>query len=70
MGLGGFWHWLVLIAVIAVLFGPKRIPALMTDLAGGIRAFRRGLAAPDEPPPGSTPPGNPAGTTERKPSDG
>lgn len=52
MGIGSIWHWLILALVIAILFGSKRIPELMADVAGGIRAFKRGLSEhpnPDTP---------------------
>lgn len=55
MGIGSIWHWLVLALVIAVVFGSKRIPGLMADLAGGIRAFKRGLSEPDTPEAADTP---------------
>ena len=50
--MGGFslWHWLFLIAVVAVLFGGKgKISGLMGDFAHGIRNFRDGLKDPNAP---------------------
>lgn len=55
MGVTSLWHWLILGLVIAVLFGSKRIPGLMGDLAGGIRAFKRAMAAPDPTPDATLP---------------
>ena len=37
MGIGSIWHWLVLILVITLLFGSKRIPELMNDLAVNLK---------------------------------
>lgn len=38
------WHWLVVIAVAALMFGGKgKLSGLMGDAAKGIKAFREGL---------------------------
>lgn len=36
-------HWVVVLAVVLILFGAGRVPKAMGDLARGIRAFRTGL---------------------------
>lgn len=44
--MGGFslWHWVIIIAVVALLFGGKgKISGLMGDLAKGIKAFKSGM---------------------------
>ena len=44
--MGGFsiWHWLIVIAVVAVVFGGRgKLSGLMGDAAKGIRAFQDGL---------------------------
>ena len=44
------WHWLILIMVVALLFGGKgKISSLMGDFASGIRNFKEGLTDPNEP---------------------
>lgn len=51
--MGGFsiWHWLILIAVVAVLFGGKgKISGIMGDVASGIRNFKDGLKDPVKEP--------------------
>jgi sec-independent protein translocase protein TatA len=60
--MGGFslWHWLIVIAIIALLFGGKgKISGLMGDLAKGIKAFKSGMKedeTADAPPPQVAPP--------------
>jgi sec-independent protein translocase protein TatA len=55
MGGLSLWHWLVIIAVVAVLFGGKgKISNLMGDFAKGIKAFKSGMK--DEETAGATPP--------------
>jgi sec-independent protein translocase protein TatA len=50
MGGFTFWHWLVVLAVVVVLFGGKgKISGIMGDVAHGIRNFKEGLKDPNEP---------------------
>ena len=49
MGSFSIWHWLILIMVVALLFGGRgKISNLMGDLAQGIRNFREGLKDPND----------------------
>jgi sec-independent protein translocase protein TatA len=49
MGSFSMWHWLILIAVVALLFGGRgKISGLMGDFAHGIRNFKEGLKDPNE----------------------
>lgn len=43
MGSLSIWHWLIVLAVVLVLFGRGKIPELMGDVAKGIRNFKHGL---------------------------
>lgn len=52
MGSFSVWHWVIVLAVVLLLFGRGKIPELMGDVAKGIRSFKNGLsdetAAPAE----------------------
>lgn len=67
--MGGFslWHWLIVIAIVALLFGGKgKISGLMGDLAKGIKAFKSGMKddeTADAPPPPQVPPPSSATVT-------
>lgn len=43
MGSFSIWHWIVVIAVILLLFGRGKISDLMGDVANGIKAFKKGM---------------------------
>ncbi|HET9402551.1 MAG TPA: twin-arginine translocase TatA/TatE family subunit [Candidatus Acidoferrales bacterium] len=52
-------HWLIVLAVIVLLFGGKKIPEVMRGLGEGIRNFKEGMhntgSGPQSPaPPAST----------------
>ena len=49
MGLG-FWHILILVLVIVLLFGQGKISDVMGDVAKGIKSFKKGLTEDDTPP--------------------
>ena len=44
MGSLSIWHWVVVIAVVLLLFGRGKISDLMGDVAQGIKAFKKGMA--------------------------
>jgi sec-independent protein translocase protein TatA len=44
MGGLSIWHWIIVIAVILLLFGRGKISELMGDVAQGIKAFKKGMA--------------------------
>ncbi|NKB44056.1 MAG: twin-arginine translocase TatA/TatE family subunit [Alphaproteobacteria bacterium] len=48
MGTLSIWHWVVVLVVVLLLFGKGKIPALMGDVAKGVKAFKSGLKD-DEP---------------------
>ena len=52
MGSLSIWHWLVVIAVVALLFGGRgKISELMGDVAKGVKSFKKGLSDDDEEAP-------------------
>jgi len=49
MGSFSIWHWLIVLVVVALLFGGRgRLSGIMGDAAKGIRAFRDGLKGEGE----------------------
>ena len=48
MGSLSIWHWIIVIAVVLLLFGGRgKISNLMGDFASGIKAFKKGMAEDD-----------------------
>jgi len=48
MGSLSIWHWIVVIAVVLLLFGRGKISDLMGDVAHGIKAFKKGMQDDDK----------------------
>ncbi len=67
-------HWLIVLAIIVLLFGGKKIPEVMRGLGEGIKNFKEGMNGPHNtttvptqptaPPPATAPP--PVVTEEKK----
>jgi sec-independent protein translocase protein TatA len=49
MGFGSIWPWLIVLAVVLLLFGRGKVSELMGDVAKGVKSFRSGLAEDDQP---------------------
>jgi sec-independent protein translocase protein TatA len=53
-------HWLIVLAIILLLFGGRKIPELARGLGEGIRSFKEGMSGgshtPPSPPQQSAPP--------------
>jgi sec-independent protein translocase protein TatA len=48
MGSLSIWHWMLLAAVVLLLFGGKgKISDIMGDVAKGVKAFKKGMADDD-----------------------
>lgn len=48
MGAMSASHWLIVLLVVVLLFGPKKLPTLGKSLGEGMRALRDGLSTKDE----------------------
>ena len=55
MGSFSIWHWLVVLLIVVLIFGTKKLKNIGTDLGGAVKGFKDGVrdggaAAPDIPP--------------------
>ncbi|WP_454464573.1 twin-arginine translocase TatA/TatE family subunit [Azospirillum fermentarium] len=50
MGSFSLMHWMVVLVLVLLLFGAGKLPAVMGDLAKGVRAFKAGLKDGDGTP--------------------
>lgn len=65
MGSFSIWHWLIVLVVVAVLFGGRgKLSSIMGDAAKGVRAFKDGLKGEDETK--ADAPAKPLPTAERE----
>ena len=43
MGSFSIWHWLVLLAIIALVFGTKKLRNVGEDVGAAIKGFKKGM---------------------------
>lgn len=43
MGTWSIWHWLVVLAIVVVVFGTKKLRNIGADLGGAVRGFKDGM---------------------------
>jgi sec-independent protein translocase protein TatA len=48
MGSFSIWHWLIVLAVILIIFGAGKLPKVMGDVAKGIKNFKSGMKEDEE----------------------
>lgn len=51
MGSFSIWHWIIVLIVVVLVFGTKKLGNIGKDLGEGIKGFKKGLREGDEPPP-------------------
>jgi sec-independent protein translocase protein TatA len=56
-------HWLIVLAIIVLLFGGKKIPEVMRGLGEGIRSFKEGMKGDGTGAPTQTPNEAPSSST-------
>jgi sec-independent protein translocase protein TatA len=62
-------HLFIVLLIVLVLFGGRKLPELMRGLGQGIKEFKEGMRdqpTPTNPPPSSTPTNPPSAPSEPK----
>lgn len=49
--MGGFslWHWLIVLVIVVLVFGTKRLKNVGQDLGEAVKGFKKGLQDEDAP---------------------
>ena len=66
MGSFSIWHWLIVLLIVMLIFGTKKLRNMGTDLGGAVRGFKDGMregGGEKADASGSTPPGPAAQVT-------
>jgi sec-independent protein translocase protein TatA len=58
MGTWSIWHWIVVLVIVMLVFGTKKLRNIGTDLGSAVRGFKDGMkeSANDNPGEGAPPP--------------
>ncbi|MBS0341526.1 MAG: Sec-independent protein translocase subunit TatA [Proteobacteria bacterium] len=52
MGSFSIWHWLIVLLIVVMVFGTKKLKNMGSDLGGAVKGFKDGMkdgSAPDAP---------------------
>jgi sec-independent protein translocase protein TatA len=67
MGSFSIWHWLIVLLIVVMVFGTKKLKNMGSDLGGAVKGFKDGMkdgSTPETPvPPQQVSAGTPAEKT-------
>ncbi|WP_175946542.1 Sec-independent protein translocase subunit TatA [Caballeronia sp. BCC1704] len=49
MGSLSIWHWLIVLLIVALVFGTKKLRNIGGDLGGAVRGFKEGMREEENP---------------------
>lgn len=57
MGSFSIWHWLIVLLIVVMVFGTKKLKNMGSDLGGAVKGFKDGMkdGASDSPAPSAAP---------------
>jgi sec-independent protein translocase protein TatA len=47
MGSFSIWHWLIVLVIVMLVFGTKKLRNIGTDLGGAVKGFKDGMKPPE-----------------------
>ena len=68
MGELSIWHWLIVLLVVALIFGTGKLRNIGSDLGGAVKGFREGMGSGDAAP-GQIKEGGQAGAGKKRDSE-
>jgi sec-independent protein translocase protein TatA len=58
MGSFSIWHWLIVLVIVMLIFGTKKLRNMGADLGGAVRGFKDGMREGGEKPDAGAPVAN------------
>jgi sec-independent protein translocase protein TatA len=49
MGSLSIWHWLIVLLIVALIFGTKKLRNIGSDLGGAVKGFKEGVRDGETP---------------------
>jgi len=49
MGTFSLWHWIIVLVVVLLIFGTKRLRGAGRDLGEAVKGFKKGISDDDKP---------------------
>ncbi len=48
MGTWSIWHWIIVLVIVALIFGTKKLRNFGEDLGSAVKSFKKGMQDPGE----------------------
>ncbi len=64
MGSFSIWHWLIVLVVVVLIFGTKKLKNVGSDLGAAVKGFKDGMKGAAESAGEPLPPSQQVGTTK------
>ena len=65
MGSFSIWHWLIVLLIIVLIFGTKKLKNIGTDLGGAVKGFKDGIKEGSTTPETPVPPASQVTATQQ-----
>jgi sec-independent protein translocase protein TatA len=64
MGSFSIWHWLIVLLVVVLIFGTKKLKNIGSDLGGAVKGFKEGVKSGNEAADQPVPPSQQVGSSK------
>jgi sec-independent protein translocase protein TatA len=58
MGSFSVWHWIIVLVIVLLVFGTKKLRNIGSDLGGAVKGFKDGMKPGEEKPADASNPAN------------
>ena len=58
MGSFSVWHWIIVLVIVLLVFGTKKLRNIGSDLGGAVKGFKDGMKNGEEKPADASSPAN------------
>ena len=69
MGSFSIWHWLIVLLIVVLVFGTKRLTGGARDLGKAVDEFKKGMRGSEDDKPSARIGGNDSGSAEQRERD-
>lgn len=50
MGFGSIWHWVIVLVIVVLIFGTKKLKSAAGDLGGAVKDFKKAMNEDEDKP--------------------
>ena len=65
MGSLSIWHWVIVLVIVMLVFGTKKLGNIGGDIGKAVKGFKDGVKGEDDAPAANTPPAAPSQVADK-----